>query len=148
MRLDPEGHMMVGGRLLLPRSAEPLHYDDDTIGRKDDISSSCIPTSCATPWEKNMARLSLRVRDVETLIQEDLADLDEPLTTLGEIARTLSCEHVRQWEAAKAAYDQALLECQQALARILSPFIETQEPLEQSTGGADWVLSPMEAVRR
>jgi hypothetical protein len=148
MQLDPEGHMMVGGWLLLPRNAEPLHHDDIMTGHKDDISSTFIPASCSTPWEKNMARLSLRVRDVETLIQEDLGDLDEPLTTLGEIARTLSCEHVRQWEVAKAAYDQALLECQQALARILSPFIETQEPLKQSAGGADWVLSPMEAVRR
>ncbi len=145
MRLDPEGHMMVGGRLLLPRSVEPLRNDDNMTGRKDDISSPCIS---ATPWEKNMARLSLRVRDVETLIQEDLGDLDEPLATLGEIARTLSCEHVRQWEAAKAAYDQVLLKCRQGLARMLSPFIETQEPLEQSAGDADRVLSPMEAVRR
>lgn len=148
MRLDPEGRLIVGGRLLSPVSAESLRNNGSTTVGRDDLSGLLPPASCPTLWQRNAVRLCQRVRDVQTLIQEDLREIDEPITTLGNIAATLSHEHVTQWEAAKAAYDQALLECSQVLACILSPFTETQEPLEQRADLADGVLSPMEAVSR
>lgn len=148
MQLDPEGQLMVGGRLLSFRSTGSSCNDRSTTVRIDDFSDLLQPVSCPTSWQRNAARLCQRVRDVQTLIQEDLREIDEPLTTLGSIASTLSNEHATQWEAAKTAYDRALLECSQVLDRILSPFAEPQDPLEQRVDLADSVLSPIEAVSR
>jgi hypothetical protein len=147
MQLDPEGHLIVGGRHFLPVSVRSLCDDGKMIVRKDGLPASSPSVSCPTPWERNTARLCQRVSEVQTLIREDLREIDEPLTTLGGIAHTLTQEQVTQWEAAKAAYDQALLECCQALARILLCFMETQEPLEPREDLADGVLIPMEAIR-
>ncbi len=148
MRLDPEGYVIVGGRFLSPVNTKSLHDDRDTTARVDDRPAFLSPVSSATLWERNAARLCQRVRDVQTLVQEDLREINEPLTTLGEIASKLSGEHAKQWEAAKAAYDQALLECTQILERVLSPFTETPETLEQRRDLADSTFSLVEAVSR
>jgi uncharacterized protein YukE len=144
MQLDPEGHLIVGGRHFLPVSVRSLCDDGKMIVRKDDLPASSPSVSCPTPWERNTARLCQRVSEVQTLIREDLREIDEPLTTLGGIAHTLTQEQVTQWEKAKTAYEQALLECNQVLARILLPFQELLEPREDL---ADGVLLPMEALR-
>lgn len=148
MRLDPEGRLIVGDKLLSPISAKSLHNDESTTVHRDDLSSLLLPVSCSTLWERNAARLCQRVKEVQTLIGEDLREIDEPLTTLGNIVSTLSHEHITQWEAAKAAYDQALLECTQVLARILAPFTESHELIEQRVDRTDGVLSPMGAANR
>ncbi len=144
MQLDPEGHLIVGGRHLSPVSVRSLCDDGNTTVRRDDLPVSFPPVSCPTPWERNTARLCQRVREVQTLVQEDLREIDEPLTTLGGIAHTLTQEQATQWEKAKTAYEQALLECNQVLARILLPF---QELLELREDLADGALLPMEAIR-
>lgn len=148
MRLDPEGHLIIGERFLPPRNAGSLHNDGSTTTRTDDLPDLFLSPSYPTTWERNAARLCQRIGEVQTLIQEDLREIEEPMFTLGTIASTLSHEHVMRWEAAKAAYAQAFLECTNVLARILSPFAETQKPLEQRRELADSVLSHMEAVCR
>jgi len=144
MRLDPEGYMIVGGQFLLPVRVRSSCGDGSTTVRRDDLPVSLPPLSCPTPWERNTARLCQRVREVQALVQEDLREIDEPLATLGDIAHTLTQEQVTQWEKAKIAYEQALLECSQVLARILLPF---QELLEPRGDLADGVLLSTETIR-
>jgi hypothetical protein len=131
MRIDLDSPLVMGGRLLLSANAELLHNAESRTVRTDEQPALSLTASCPTSWERNVARLGGRVKDVQTLIQEDLREIDEPLTTLGTVASTLSQEHVKQWEAAKAAYSQAMLECTQVLERMLSPFTEIRESQEQ-----------------
>lgn len=141
MLLDLEGHLIVGGRFL-SRSAELLRNDGSTTTRADDLSELFLSASHSTLWERDAARLCQRICEVQTLIEEDLREIEEPMSTLGTIALSLSHEYVVQWEAAKTAYTQAFQECTDMLAHILSPL------LEQRGEPADGIPSQREAVCR
>jgi uncharacterized protein YukE len=148
MLLDPEGRLIMGNTPLSFANMRSSSNDERTTLGRDDISETFLSSSHSAPWARNVARLCQRVRDVQTLIQEDLREIEEPLTTLGTVASTLSQEHVTQWEAAKIAYSQTLQECTQALEHVLSPFTETQETLERRRDLADSAPSRAEAVSR
>ncbi len=148
MLLDPEGRLMMGNTPPSFANMRSSSDDERTTSGRDDMSETFLSSSRSAPWARNVARLCQRVRDVQTLIQEDLREIEEPITTLCTVASTLSQEHILQWEAAKTAYSQAMQECTQILERVLSPFTETPEPLEQRRDLAGSAPSLTEGIGR
>jgi hypothetical protein len=102
-----------------PHDTKTISNDDEKMECSEEVPFVALEKCPSISPERMLARLCQRVREVETLIHEELGDIAEPLDTLGKV---LTPDLANQWKAAKEAYAQVPLECSCALARILSPF--------------------------